>query len=552
LVAVASSPPQPERLTTHRPLPRVVHQVQDLVSNVKAGDVVVEMRKVTKRFPGGVIANDHVDLEIRAGQVHTILGENGAGKSTLMNILFGLYEPDEGEIRVEGRKVALRSPKDAIDLGIGMVHQQFMLIPTLSVAENVALVDRSSRGFFLDLNRVEKQISELSEKLGLRVDPKAKVSQLAAGEKQRVEIVKALYCGARILILDEPTSVLTPPEVKDLAITLRRLTKEGLAVVAFITHKLPEVMEMSDRVTVLRKGRLVGTVETKSVNQKDLTKMMVGRETLLQLERLESKKGNPVLEIKDLSAISDKGLPALKKVSFSIREGEILGIAGVAGNGQRELEEVLIGLRKATGGKVLIHGEDMTNSPPEKVIAEGVGYIPEDRTKRGVVPDASIAENLTLKICSEPPFAYNWFLPFRATWFLNEHEIGKYVEGLIHEYDIMTPSKNAATKNLSGGNLQRLILARELSRHPSLIVAAQPTGGLDIGATEFIRNKLVEAKAKGAAILLISEDLDEIMSTSDRIAVIYGGEIVGILAATEAKIETIGAMMAGIERMQGS
>jgi len=309
---------------------------------------------------------------------------------------------------------------------------------------------------------------------------------------------------------------------------------------------------MSDRVTVLRKGKLVGTVETKNVDQKGLTKMMVGRETLLQLERLESKEGNSVLEVRDLSAMSDKGLLALKKVSFSIREGEILGIAGVAGNGQRELEEVLMGLRKAVGGKVVIHGEDMTNSPPEKVIAEGVGYIPEDRTKRGVVPDASIAENLTLKICSKPPFAYQWFLPFRATWFLNEKEIDKYVEGLIQEYDIVTPSKNVATRNLSGGNLQRLILARELSRGPALIVAAQPTGGLDISATEFIRNKLVEAKSKGAAILLISEDLDEIMSTSDRIAVIYGGEIVGNLVTAEAKIETIGAMMAGMKRMEES
>jgi len=524
--------------------------LQDPDSKVKAGDVVVEMREITKRFAGGVIANDQVNLEIRAGQVHTILGENGAGKTTLMNVLYGLYEPDRGEIRIRGKAVALRSPKDAIDLGIGMVHQQFMLIPTLTVAENVALVDTSCKGFLLDLDRVEKQISELSEKLSLKVDPKAKVSQLAAGEKQRVEIIKALYCGASILILDEPTSVLTPPEVRDLAVTLRKLTKEGLAVVAFITHKLPEVMEMSDRVTVLRKGKLVGTVETKNVDQKELAKMMVGRETFLQLERLESKEGKPVLEVMALSALGDRGTMALKKVSFSIREGEILGIAGVAGNGQRELEEVLMGLRKAADGKVLIHGKDMTHNPPEKIIEEGVGYIPEDRTKRGVVPDASIAENLTLKVCSKPPFAYRWFLPFRATWFLNEHEIDRYVEGLIHEYDIVTPSKDTATRNLSGGNLQRLILARELSRHPALIVAAQPTGGLDIGATEFIRNKLVEAKAKGAAILLISEDLDEIMATSDRIAVIYGGEIVGTLAAVDAKIETVGAMMAGMKRMQ--
>jgi len=426
-----------------------------------------------------------------------------------------------------------------------------MLIPTLSVAENVALVDRSLKGFLLDLDRVERQVTELSQKLGLKVDPRAKISELAAGEKQRVEIIKALYCGAQILILDEPTSVLTPSEVKELATTLRKLTKEGLAVVPFITHKLPEVMEMSDRVTVLRRGKVVGTVETKNVDEKELAVMMVGRETVLQLERLEVREGKPVLEVKDLSALSDKGTPALKNIAFCVHEGEILGIAGVAGNGQRELEEVLMGLRKATGGRVLIRGEDVTNSPPDHVISEGVGYIPEDRTKRGVVGTASVAENLTLKVCSQTPFAYSWFLPSGAKWFLNQQEIDRYVDKLIQEYDIMTPNRNAAAQNLSGGNLQRLLLARELSRNPALIVTAQPTSGLDIGATEYIRNKLVESKTKGAGILLISEDLDEIMATSDRIGVMYDGEVVGIMPASEADFETLGAMMAGVKRMPG-
>jgi len=522
------------------------------VWNVKAGDIVVEMRGITKRFPGGVIANDHIDLEIRAGEVHTLLGENGAGKTTLMNILYGLYQPDEGEIRIRGQPVTLRSPSDAIDLGIGMVHQQFMLIPTLGVAENVILVDKSSKGFLLDRNQAERKITELSQKLGLGVDPKAKVGELAAGEKQRVEIVKALYCGANIVILDEPTSVLTPAEVKEFASTLRRLTKEGLAVVAFITHKLPEVMEISDRVTVLRRGKVVDTVETRNVTETDLARMMVGRETLVHVERREVKEGKIVLQVEGLSAQGDKGLPALKEVSFLIREGEILGVAGVAGNGQRELEEVIMGLRKATAGKISIRGEDMTNNPPEKVVARGVGYIPEDRIGRGLVADASIAENLTLKVCSDSPFAYGWFLPFDVRWFLDENKIGTYVDQLIKEYDIKTPSKDATTKTLSGGNLQRLILARELSRNPALLVAAQPTSGLDVAATEFIRNRLVEFKAKGTAILLISEDLDEIMTMSDHVAVMYRGEILGIMPATKADVETVGAMMAGVRRVPQS
>jgi simple sugar transport system ATP-binding protein len=426
-----------------------------------------------------------------------------------------------------------------------------MLIPSLTVAENVILVDRSVKGV-VPLDRVEKKLSELSGKLGLKVDPKAKVNDLAVGERQRVEIVKALHCGARVLILDEPTSVLTPPEVKELTVTLKRLVQEGLAVVAFITHKLPEVMAMTDRVTVLRRGALVATVNTKDVDEKSLAKMMVGRETFLTIERQPAKQGRRVLEVTNLCALDEEKAPALKNVSFMIDEGEILGIAGVAGNGQRELEEVLMGLRKAIGGTVLVQGKDVTNKSSEKVIREGVGYIPEDRQKRGVVSDATVAENLALKACSEPPFAYKWFLPFSANWFLDSDELASHVGRVIQEFEIKTSGKDAPAKTLSGGNLQKLILARELSRHPKLMIAAQPTGGLDVGAAEFVRTKLLELRASGAAILLISEDLDEVMTMSDRIAVMYGGEISGIVPATEANVESIGLMMAGMKPPQES
>lgn len=514
---------------------------------MKPGEVILEAKGITKRFPG-VLANDHIDFDIKAGEVHALLGENGAGKTTLMNILYGLYKPDEGEIRVRGKRVILRSPKDAIDLGVGMVHQHFMLVDPLTVTENVVLGLKSSREPFLDLDRAEKQIAELSKKYGLKVDPKAKIEQLSVGERQRVEIIKALYRGAQVLILDEPTSVLTPPEVKDLMAIVRRMAKGGLAVIPFITHKLPEVMAISDRVTVLRRGKVVARIGTRRTNEKDLAKKMVGREVLFRIKRRRAKRGRAVLEVKNLGALSDKGLPALKKVSLSIREGEILGIAGVAGNGQRELAEVITGLRRATEGKVHILGKDMTNSSPKEIIDQGVGHIPEDRIGMGLIMDFSIAENTILETHSNSPFANKWFMPFDRKWFLDKDEIGKHAEKLIQEYDIVTPSKDVPARNLSGGNLQRLILARELSRNPKLLIANQPTRGLDVGATEFIRKKLMEQKGEGVAILLISEDLDEIISMSDHIAVMYEGEIVGMVPAARAKIKEIGLMMAGAKR----
>jgi len=514
---------------------------------VKRGEKILELRGITKHFPG-VIANDHIDFDLRAGEVHALLGENGAGKTTLMNILYGLYQPDEGEIRIRGKRVLLKSPKDAIDLGIGMVHQHFMLIPSLTVTENVILGLKSSRAPFLDLDRSKKRIAELSKKYGLRVDPNAKIEHLSVGERQRVEIIKSLYRGAQVLILDEPTAVLTPPEVKELMTLLKRMVREELAVLPFITHKLPEVMAISDRVTVLRRGKVVARIDTKQTNKRELAREMVGRDVLFRIERSEIRPGRVILEVKKLQTLNDKGLLALRDVSFQIREGEILGIAGVAGNGQRELAEVLTGLREAIGGNVYIKGKDMTNKSPRDIIDQGVGHIPEDRLEMGLVLDFSIEENLILETHDKPPFTYNWFIPLDKKWFLNKIEIGKHVENLISEYNIVTPNKDVPAGTLSGGNLQKIILARELSRKPKLLIANQPTRGLDVGATEYVRNKLMEQKKKGMAILLISDDLDEIMSISDRIGVIYEGNIVGMIPAAEARIKEIGLMMAGAKK----
>jgi len=514
---------------------------------VKRGEVVLEMRGITKRFPG-VLANDYIDFDIRAGEVHALLGENGAGKTTLMNIMYGLLQPDRGEIYVYGKKVTLGSPKDAIDLGIGMVHQHFMLAEPLTVTENVLLGLKSDRGAFLDLKQAEKRIIELSKKYGLKVNPKAKIWQLSVGERQRVEILKALYRGAQVLILDEPTSVLTPGEVEELSKVLQLMAREGLAVIPFITHKLPEVMAISDRVTVLRKGKVVGKFKTRRTDKKALARKMVGREVLFRLPKRRMKREKIVLEVEKLHALSDMGVPALKGVSFSIHEGEILGIAGVAGNGQHELAEVIVGLRKATAGKVLVKKEDVTNFPPREIIKRSLAYIPEDRIGRGLVMDFSIAENLVLETHADPPFAHKWFLPFKKQWFINRDEVDKYAEKLMSEFNIMAPNKDALARQLSGGNLQRLILARELSREPNILVAEQPTRGLDVGSTEYIRRRLLEQRGRGAAILLISEDLDEVMQMSDHIVVMYRGEIVGLIPAAKAKIKEIGLMMAGIKR----
>jgi simple sugar transport system ATP-binding protein len=461
-------------------------------------------------------------------------------------MLYGLYKPDAGEISIHGKPVDFKSPRDAIEIGIGMVHQHFTLIPVMTVAENIVLGLKSDREPLLHIVDAEEKIIELSKSYGLEVDPKETVDQLPMGIRQRVEIVKALFRGARLLILDEPTSVLTPIETEELFETLQSMVKEGMTVV-MITHKLPEVMAISDRVTVLRRGKVVATIETKQTNPVDLSMKMVGREVDFELEKEDVKRGNLVLDVKNLSACDDKDQVALDDISFSIHQGEILGIAGVSGNGQSELAEVLTGMRKSTGGTVHYFDQDVTNFNPGQLIEIGVGDIPEDRPGMGLIMNFSIAENLILEIHSNPPFSESRFLPSKMKYFLNDDEIRKYAEQLVEDYDIAASSVYIPARNLSGGNLQKLLLAKVLSRNPTLLIAAQPTAGLDVGATEFISNKLLEQRDLGVAILMISEDLDKVMALSDRIIVMYEGKIVGSVTAADADIAEIGRLMTGIQ-----
>ncbi len=495
------------------------------------GTPVVEMRNIVKRFPG-VLANDHVNFAAYPSKIHAILGENGAGKSTLMNILSGLYRPDSGEIRLFGERVNLKSPRDAISRGVGMVHQHFMLVETQTVTENVILGLDVPR-FFLNTRQSEEQVAELAKRYGLDVDPSARIWQLSVGEQQRVEILKILYRGAKILILDEPTAVLTPQETDELFVTLRQMAAQGHAII-FISHKLGEVMAIADHITVLRRGRVVGEVDPKETTKANLARMMVGREVLFHLEKPPLEPGKPVLEVQDVHAMGDKGVPALKGVTLEVHEREILGIAGVAGNGQRELAEVVTGMRRCTDGKVLVRGEDLTNKGPLAFIKAGVGHIPEDRTAEGAIGGLSLMDNLILKSYREEPGG-----------FLNYKKIRKRAEKLVKEFDVQAPAVDTLARVLSGGNLQKLILAREISADPAILVAVHPTQGLDVGATESVRRSLLDQRARGCAVLLISEDLDEVMQLSDRIAVIYEGEIMNIIPAAGADRNEIGLMMAG-------
>jgi len=508
------------------------------IQPVKRGDTVLKARGITKRFPGAV-ANDHIDFEIRAGEVHAILGENGAGKTTLMKILFGLLQPDEGEIYVHGEKVTFRSPLDAIHLGIGMVHQNRKLIPAHAVIENIIL-GHPKAGRIPDLQRTRDEIAELCDRYGFKIDLKAKVWQLSEGEKQVVEILKALYRGARILILDEPTSALAPPETQKLLESIRIMTGDDLALVPFITHKLPIVLTISDRVTVLRRGQVTARLRTREATENSLAKEMVGREVIFRLEHVEVERGRPILHVDNLSALNDKGLPALKGVSFSVHEGEILGIAGVSGNGQQVLAEVLAGLRKAEAGRVLMAGADITHAGSLERWKNGMGYIPSDRIDVGSIGDYSLVDNVLMN--------YHFDDAFSRWGIVDSQKSRKLTEGLISEYDIVTPGPDSTAKSLSGGNLQKLILARVLSRRPRLIIANLPTQGLDVGATEFVQNKLLEAKRQHAALLLISEDLEEVLSLSDRVAPIYEGEFMGIISIEQARRVDIGAMMAGLNQ----
>ena len=505
----------------------------------KARISTLEMYGIVKRFPG-VQANDHVNFDVKSGEVHALLGENGAGKSTLMRILYGLYKPDEGQIRMDGALVSVESPYDAIRLGIGMIHQHFMLVQSLTVAENVALGLLSSRGLLTDLDIVSKRILELAEVYGLQVDPGAFIWQLAVGQQQRVEIIKALYRGAALLIWDEPTAVLTPQEVQELFVTLHEMVRDGHALI-FISHKLQEVLDISDRVTVLRDGRVVGSRPTAETTKGELARMMVGRDIGFKPDKSKMERGEVRLALQDLWSDGDRGTAALRGVNLEVRSGEILGLAGVSGNGQRELAQAITGLRPATKGRVLIDQQDVTGKSPAQVIAHGLSYIPEERMRDGMIRDFSVAENLILREHSLKPFSRSGFLNFRR--------ITRHSTDLIRDFNVKTPSLDTPAKNLSGGNIQKLLLARELSRQPKVVVAAQPTRGLDIGATEYVHHRLLEQRAEGTAILLISEDLDEILALSDRIIVIYEGKIMGEVITEQASPEELGLMMAGESRL---
>lgn len=501
-------------------------------------DYAVEMHHVSKQFPL-VIANDDVTFSVQKGEIHALVGENGAGKSTLMNILYGLFHADSGTITVKGKNVHFFGPGDAIAHGIGMVHQHFMLIPPLTVAENVVLGQEPSRKGFVDTVKANKIVQALSDQYKLKVDPAAKVETLSVGIEQRIEIIKVLYRGAEIMILDEPTAVLTPQEVDELFEILRALKEQGKTII-FITHKLREVMAVSDTVTVMRRGKVVGTVATKNTTRQEIATMMVGRQVLFRVERTPAAPGEIVLEVKDLSALNNKNLPALRDISFSVREGEILGIAGVEGNGQTELAEVLTGLRKAQSGTVELNGQVITNCSPRVIREHGTGHIPEDRQRRGLVLNFTVAQNMVLGIHYRPPFVRDLGLDV-----INFGPIREKAQRLLQEFDIRPADQENLAGNLSGGNQQKVIVAREFDQNPKLLIAAQPTRGIDVGSIEFIHQRLLQARSKGKAVLLISADLEEILSISDRIAVMYEGQIAGTLDPAEATEERLGLMMTG-------
>ncbi len=496
------------------------------------------MRGIVKRFPG-VLACDRIDFDVRAGEVHALLGENGAGKSTLMKVLYGLYRKDDGEIRIDGRPVDIQTPTAALRHGIGMVHQHFMLVDTLTVAENVALGLPSTRGPLLDLDRVAARIRELSAAYGLQVDPAAPVWTLPVGVRQRVEIIKALYRGAALLILDEPTAVLTPQEVDDLFVTLRRMTRDGHSLV-FISHKLREVLALSDRISVLRGGALVGTTVNQGVTQTQLARMMIGREVLLERKHVPAQVTETLLSLDELEAYRMSGTRALYNLTQSLRGGEILGIAGVSGNGQRTLAEVIAGLRQLHRGHITLLGADISGWSVGQRIEAGLRYIPEERMHDGVIQDFTVAENMILQDHIRAPFSRRSFLDFAA--------IAQRSRELVSEFRVKTPDIETPIKSLSGGNIQKVILARELSNNPKVLIAAQPTRGVDIGATEYIHQRLLEQRNQGTAILLISEDLDEILALADRIAVLYEGQLMGVVARDETNAEQLGLMMAGVRQ----
>jgi simple sugar transport system ATP-binding protein len=494
----------------------------------------VEMQDIVLRFPG-VLANDHVNFTLYPGEIHALLGENGAGKSTLMNVLTGLYKPESGEIRIHGKKVSFNSPRDAIANGIGMVHQHFMLVENQTVTENI-LIGLDAPHFTLNLKKYDQEISDLAEQFGIHIDPTAKIWQLSVGEQQRVEILKILYRGANILIMDEPTAVLAPQEADELIETLKGMAAQGKSI-AFISHKLTEVKHVADKLTVLRRGRATAErVDLKDFTRESLASLMVGREVIFNLHKCEQTAGREVLRLEDVSALNNKNLPALRNVDLALHEGEILGIAGVAGNGQSELVEVITGLRPCAG-RIWLEGKDIANKPPSFSISQGLAHIPEDRIGVGSAPNLSLTSNIIMKRYDQQPVSQKWQLNYVAA--------DSLADDLKTEYDIQAPNVHTHARKLSGGNLQKLILARELSSTPRMVVAMQPTRGLDVGAIESVQQLLLNQREQGCAILLVSEDLDELLSLSDRIAVMYEGHIVGVICSQDFDITQIGLMMTG-------
>jgi simple sugar transport system ATP-binding protein len=495
---------------------------------------VLELRGITKRFPG-VLANDRVDLDLRDGEVHALLGENGAGKSTLMNILYGLYKPDEGEVFLNGKRADIDSPHAAIAAGIGMVHQHFMLIPVMTVAENIVLAAEPRKGVILDLGEAERRVRELAEKFKFHIDPHARVQDITVGQQQRVEILKALYRDADILILDEPTAVLTPQEAVELFEILKELVAQGMSVI-FISHKLNEVLEIADRVTVLRRGKVVDTIPREGATEASLARMMVGREVLLRVDKQPSRPGDTLLHVEDVHVHDERGLEAVRGVSLDVRAGEIVGLAGVDGNGQTELIDALTGLRHPSHGTIVVGGREVTHASAHAFLQEGVGHIPEDRHRRGLVLEFSLAENLVLHDYAKPPYARRGFL-----------DLGRIfgsARTLLREFDVRGGTASTPASALSGGNQQKVVIAREVHRDPRVLIAAQPTRGLDVGAIEFVHRRLVEQRDAGKAVLLISLELEEVLSLSDRILVIYEGRIVGEFGPDVTE-EELGIAMTG-------
>ncbi len=501
-------------------------------------DPLIRMEGITKRFPG-VLANDSVDFSVQEGEIHALVGENGAGKTTLMKILYGIYSGDVGQIYFEDEPVKIENPKDANNLGIGMVHQHFMLVPPLSVVDNITLGSEIAHRGILDREEGKKRIQNLANDIGFEIDPEAKIEDLSVGVRQRIEILKVLFREAEVLILDEPTAVLTPQEVESLYEILNNLLEQGKTII-FITHKLNEVMDIADRVTVMRDGKEVGTKEIENTSKKELANMMVGREVLLRVEKEEPELGEELIRAENLTVTNNEGVELVSDVSFSVREGEVFGIAGVQGNGQTELIESLTGIDEFSSGTVEVQNSDLTNADGQKIRKEGVGHIPEDRLDRGMITDFTVTENFVL--------GYHTFKRYSSRLFMKLKDMDEHAKEAVEEFDIKTPSTKTLAESLSGGNQQKLIVARELSQQPKLLIAAQPTRGIDVGAIEFVHERLMEERAKGKGLLLVSSELDEIISLSDRIAVIYEGEFIGMFDADETSKEELGIYMTGSER----